>query len=112
MLGQRSFEDLGRSLHEVTFCVIDIETTGGTAADGGITEIGAVNLRGGECLGTLQTFVNPGAAIPPQITILTGISQAMVLPAPRIEAVLPTLLEFVGSGVIVGHNVGYDLRYL
>ena len=88
---QRSFDDLGTPLHEVTFCVLDLETTGGTAADGGITEIGAVKVRGGECLGTFQTFVNPGCPIPRQITVLTGITEAMVAPAPRLEAVLPAL---------------------
>ena len=88
---QRSFDDLGTPLHQVTFCVIDFETTGGSAADCAITEVGAVKLRGGECLGTYQTLVNPGQAIPPEITVLTGITQAMVLPAPRIEATpLPT----------------------
>lgn len=110
--GQRSFDDLGVPLHEVTFCVIDVETTGGTAADGGLTEIGAVKLRGGHCLGTFQTLVNPGLAIPPQITVLTGITHSMVLPAPRPHEVLPSLLEFVGDAVIVGHNVRYDLGYL
>ncbi|MBL8778428.1 MAG: DEDD exonuclease domain-containing protein [Acidimicrobiales bacterium] len=109
---QRTFDDLGTPLIDVTFCVIDLETTGGLAEDVGITEIGAVKLRGGECLGTFQTLVNPGAAIPPTITMLTGITQAMVLPAPRIESVLPTLLEFIGDAVIVGHNVSYDLRFL
>lgn len=109
---QRSFDDLGTPLHDVTFCVVDLETTGGTAADGGITEIGAVKLRGGACLGTFQTFVNPGCTIPRQITMLTGITQAMVAPAPPPDAVLPTFLEFLGDAVIVGHNVRYDLGYL
>ena len=111
---QRSFDDLGTPLANVTFCVIDLETTGGSAADCGITEIGAVKVRGGECLGTLQTLVNPGCAIPPEITILTGISQAMVMTAPRIESVLPTLLEFIGDAntVVVGHNVRFDLGFI
>ena len=109
---QRSFDDLGTPLHEVTFCVLDIETTGGTAADGGITEIGAVKVRGGEVLGTLQTFVNPGYPIPRQITLLTGITDSMVATAPSASAVLPHLLEFCGDAVIVGHNVRYDLGYL
>src|SRR3954452_23630783 len=109
---QRSFEDLGTPLAEVTFCVVDLETTGGTAADGGITEIGAVKYRAGECLGTFQTFVNPGCAIPHQITMLTGITQAMVAPAPPPDTVLPTFLEFLGDAVVVGHNVRYDLGYL
>jgi DNA polymerase-3 subunit epsilon len=109
---QRSFDDLGVPLHDVTFCVIDLETTGGSAERCGITEIGAVKTRGGVCLGTFQTLVNPGAAIPPVITVLTGITQAMVVPAPRIETVLPTLLEFVGEAVVVGHNVRFDLSFL
>jgi DNA polymerase-3 subunit epsilon len=109
---QRSFEDLGVPLSETTFCVVDAETTGGSALDGAITEVGAVKLRGGECLGTLQTLVNPGMAIPPEITVLTGITEAMVLPAPRMDEVLPSLLEFAGDAVIVGHNVRYDLGFL
>ena len=109
---QGSFDDLGTPLRDVTFCVVDVETTGGSAADGAITEIGAVKLRGGECLGTLQTLVNPGQAIPPQITMLTGITQAMVAPAPRMHTVLPSFLEFLGDAVLVGHNVRYDISFL
>jgi DNA polymerase III subunit epsilon len=110
--GQRSFDDLGTPLHDVTFCVIDLETTGGSSESGAITEVGAVKLRGGECIGTLQTLVNPGMAIPREITVLTGITEAMVVPAPTIDEVLPSLLEFVGDAVVVGHNVRFDLRFL
>ncbi|MCB0986772.1 MAG: DEDD exonuclease domain-containing protein [Acidimicrobiales bacterium] len=109
---QRSFDDLGTPLEQVTFCVIDLETTGGSAADGGITEIGAVKVRAGEVLGTLQTFVNPGHPVPRQISMLTGITDSMVATAPSTSAVLPHLLEFVGEAVVVGHNVRYDLGYL
>lgn len=109
---QRSFDDLGTPLHQVTFCVLDLETTGGTAADGGITEIGAVKVQGGSHLGTFRTFVNPGHSIPLQITRLTGISESMVAGAPPPDTVLPTFLEFLGDAVIVGHNVRYDLGYL
>jgi DNA polymerase III subunit epsilon len=115
---QRSLDDLGLPLCDVTFCVIDLETTGGSAADHAITEIAAVKVRGGEVLATFQTLINPGCAIPPSITLLTGITEAMVLPAPRIDSVLPTLLEFIGSddphrgSVIVGHNVRFDVGFL
>ena len=109
---QRSFDDLGTALHEVTFVVIDLETTGGSAADCAITEVGAVKLRGGECLGTYQTLVDPGCAIPPEITMITGITQAMVMRAPRMEAVMPSLLEFIGDAVVVGHNIRFDLGFL
>ncbi len=109
---QRSFEDLGQPLAEVTFVVVDLETTGGSPQDCRITEVGALKLRGGECLGTFQTLVNPGTAIPPQIVYLTGITEAMVAPAPPIESVLPALAEFIGDAVIVGHNVRFDLGFL
>jgi DNA polymerase III subunit epsilon len=109
---QRSFDDLGTPLAATTFCVLDLETTGGSPHDCQITEIGAVRVRGGEVLGTFQTLVNPGALIPPEVTMLTGITQAMVLPAPRIEAVLGPFVDFIGASVIVGHNVRFDLSFL
>src|SRR5918996_1628268 len=63
---QATFDELGRPLHEITFCVVDLETTGGSAADGAmITEIGAVKVRGGEVLGEFQTPVNPKAPVAP-----------------------------------------------
>src|SRR4051795_13164898 len=96
---QRSFDDLGTPLADVTFCVLDLETTGGDRTSDTITEVGAVKVRGGEFLGTFQTLVNPGRAIPPQITMLTGLTDALVGPAPPIGAVLPPLLEVVGAAV-------------
>ena len=109
---QRSFDELGTPLHDVVFCVIDLETTGGNRNEDQITEVGAVKVQGGQCLGTFQTLVNPGRAIPPQITVLTGLSDVLVSAAPRIGAVLPSLIEFVGDAVIVGHNVGFDMGFL
>jgi DNA polymerase III subunit epsilon len=109
---QATFDDLGTPLADVTFCVVDLETTGGSPSDDRITEVGAVRLRGGECLGTFQTLVNPRRGIPPAITVLTGITDAMVVPAPTIESVLPSLLEFCGDAVFVGHNASFDLGFL
>lgn len=109
---QQSLDDLGTPLSEVTFVVVDLETTGGSAATEAITEIGALKLRGGELLGRFETLVNPGVPIPPLITVLTGITEAMLLPAPRIEEVLPPFLEFLGGAVIVGHNVRFDCSFL
>ena len=76
---QTTLDDLGTPLRDVTFCVVDLETTGGRADDLGITEIGAVSVRGGEILGEFQTLVNPGVPIPAFISMLTGITDARVL---------------------------------
>ncbi len=109
---QPSFDDLSTPLFDVTFCVLDLETTGGSAANCEITEIGAVKYRGGELIGSFQTLVDPGLPIPPSITVLTGITHAMVFDAPKIGTSLPMLLEFIGDAVIVGHNVRFDLSFL
>lgn len=104
--------DRATPLFETTFTVVDLETTGGSPQRCAITEVGAVKLRGGERVATLQTLVNPGVPVPPTVTYLTGITEATVLAAPPIDAVLPSLLEFVGDSVVVGHNVRFDLAFL
>lgn len=109
---QRSFDDLGTPLADVTFCVLDVETTGGDRRHDLITEIAAVKVRAGEVLGTFSSLVNPGRAIPPTVTVLTGITDTMVATAPRIEPVLAAFHEFVGDAVVVGHNVSFDLAVL
>jgi DNA polymerase III subunit epsilon len=111
-LTQQSLDELGMPLAEVTFVVVDLETTGTSPGADAITEIGALRLRGGELLGRFETFVNPGVPIPPMITVLTGITEAMLLPAPRITEVLPAFLEFAHDAVIVGHNIRFDCGFL
>ena len=109
---QGSFDDLGRPLRDVTFVVVDLETTGGSHFEDAITEIGAVKTRGGELLGEFQTLVDPGLPIPPFITILTGITEAMLAAAPRLDVVLPTFLEWAHGAVLVAHNAPFDTGFL
>jgi DNA polymerase-3 subunit epsilon len=109
---QLSFDELGTPLREVTFVVLDLETTGGSARNDAITEIGAVKVRGGERIGELATLVDPGTGVPPGIVALTGITTAMITGAPRLSAVLPTLLEFLSGAVLVAHNAPFDAGFL
>lgn len=109
---QDRLDDLGTPLAEVTFVVVDLETTGGSPRDCGITEIGAVKVRGGEVLGELQTFVNPGEPIPALIQSLTGITDAMVRDAPRTGTAVAGFLEFAKGAVLVAHNAGFDIGFL
>jgi DNA polymerase-3 subunit epsilon len=112
LVGQRSFDDLGTPLREATFCILDFETTGGNRNEDTITEIGVVKVLGGECIGRFHTLVNPGRAIPPQITMLTGLTDAIVTNAPRIETVLGSLMDFLGDAAFVAHNASFDLGFL
>ncbi|MPV49445.1 DEDD exonuclease domain-containing protein [Pseudactinotalea sp. HY160] len=109
---QLSFEDLGPPLSEVTFVVVDLETTGGSATADAITEIGAVRVRGGEVLGEFGTLVDPGRPVPPMITVLTGITNTMLVGAPPIGEVLPAFLEFARGAVLVAHNARFDVGFL
>lgn len=109
---QGTFEEMGTPLSKVTFVVLDVETTGGSPGMSSLTEVAGARYRGGEQVGTFQTFVRPDERIPPFITALTGISDAMVAGAPRVGAILPSFLEFVGEAVVVGHNVRFDLSFL
>ncbi len=109
---QQRFQDLAAPLIRVEFVVLDLETTGGSPATDRITEVGVVKVRGGEVTGTFHTLVNPQMSIPPMITALTGISNAMVANEEPIEVVLPCLLEFLGDAVLVAHNASFDVRFL
>jgi DNA polymerase-3 subunit epsilon len=109
---QASLDDLGRPLREVTFVVVDLETTGRNSTDSEITELGAVKVRGGDVLAEMATLVRPTGPIPPFISVLTGITDAMVATAPSIDAVLHTFLEFAHGSVLVAHNAPFDLGFL
>ena len=112
MNSQLSLEDLGTPLSEVTFCVVDLETTGGSPRQNGITEVGAVKVRRGEVLGSFETLVNPGEPVPAFIRLLTGISDAAVANSPPIEKVLPSFIEFARGTVLVAHNARFDVSFL
>ncbi|WP_155830425.1 DEDD exonuclease domain-containing protein [Glycomyces tenuis] len=109
---QPTLDSLGTPLSEVTFCVVDLETTGLAADACGITEIGAVKVKGGKVVGEFATLVDPGEPIDPRVTRLTGITDDMVADAPQIGAVLPSFLEFASGTTLVAHNAGFDIGFL
>ena len=104
------------ALHETTFVIVDLETTGASPKKGAaITEIGAVKVRSGEYLGNFESFVNPLTPIPEYITQMTGITDLMLAKAPVIDEILPAFLDFAGSQaqtIIVAHNAPFDLSFL
>ena len=113
---QASFAQMGTPLSEVVFVVVDLETTGGPPGADAITEIGAVRVRGGVVESELSTLVNPGRAIPAQITLLTGITNAMVAGAPPVGEALAAFLAWARldgeSTVLVAHNARFDVGHL
>ena len=105
-----------RTLAEVTFIVLDLETTGASPTTGcAITEIGAIAIRGGEILEEFSSFVNPQVALPEYIVNLTGITDEMLIDAPLINEVFPDFIEFIDRHEhvhLVAHNAPFDIGFL
>jgi len=95
-----------------TIIALDLETTGVDPRHDAIIEIGAVRFRGNRIEDEFQIFINPGCSIPSVITDLTGISNAMVAEAPRIQDVLTDVETFLADFPILGHNVAFDRDFL
>lgn len=109
---QVAFDELEPTLSEVTFVVVDLETTGTRPGTDEITEIGAVRVRGGEVLAELSTFVAIEGTIPAHVSRLTGIVPADLRDAPSLGEVMATFLEFSRGAVLVAHNARFDLGFL
>ena len=113
---QASFADMGTPLERVTFVVVDLETTGGAPSARALTEIGALKVRGGTVLDDFSTLVDPGVAIPAQITMLTGITNAMVAGAPDVRTCVEAFLSWADlvadDVVLVAHNARFDVGHM
>ncbi len=94
------------------FVAFDLETTGLDTRQDKIVEIGAVRMKDGKELARFQSFVTPGKKLESVTTELTGITDKMLVGAPKIEEVLPEFLKFVGDSVLVAHNADFDTGFL
>ena len=95
-----------------TFIVFDIETTGLSPKNCGITQIGALKYKGGEIIGEYSTFVDPKMPIPENITELTGITDEMVKGAPSEKEAVEKFLEFADNNMLVAHNANFDCSFI
>lgn len=105
------FESENQSL-DSKFVVFDIETTGFSAVNDRIIEIGAVKVENGEIVDRYSTFVNPERPIPFEIEKLTGINDGMVVDAAVIEDILPEFLAFSEDCIMVAHNAEFDMSFI
>ena len=91
---------------------LDLETTGMSATQERITEIGLVEVVNGEYVGNWSQLVNPQRSIPPFIQSLTGITNRMVRDAPSFEQFAPALFERLEGKLLVAHNARFDYGFL
>jgi len=100
------------SLVETDFCVIDTETTGGSATHHRVIDVAVYHYRDGIILNKFHSLVNPGRPIPDWITMLTGIDDAMVRTAPSFSDIAGELKKFLDRGIFVAHNASFDYGFI
>ncbi len=103
---------MNEPLYEGSFVVIDLETTGFSIEEADIIEIGAVRVEGGIISETYSRLIYPGYFLPRRVTEITGITNAMVIGQPTIGEVIGEFMDFIGTNIVVGHNVKQDLKFL
>ena len=97
---------------DTTYCVLDLETTGFSAVNEKITEVGIMKVKNGEVIDEFSCFVNPEKHIPQRVTEVTNITDEMVKDAETIEKVFPKILDFIKDSVLVAHNAPFDMGFL
>ena len=99
-------------LRDLPVAIIDLETSGIHAHRDVICEIGAVKMRGDNIFDEYSTLVNPLRKLSPEVIAIHHLTDDMLKDAPLLEDVLPSLIEFMGTDAISGHNIGFDLSFL
>ncbi len=94
------------------YCIIDIETTGGSSSRDRITEIAIYKHDGSKVVDEFITLVNPEISIPYYITQMTGISNEMVAKAPRFFEIARRIVELTEGSIFVAHNVQFDYGFI
>ena len=90
------------------YSVVDIETTGNGYKGQKITEISVFLFDGQKVIDEFTSLVNPEQRIPPFITNLTGITEAMVSTAPKFYEIAKKIVEITKDAIFVAHNVNFD----
>ena len=104
---------LGAPLAELSYAVVDVETTGGKYERGHrITEVAIVEVKGGTIVDEYQTLINPGRRMPSRIARLTGISDGMLVNAPTFEEVAGEVHARLEGRVFVAHSAIYDWGWI
>ena len=99
-------------LTDLSFAIVDIETTGGFAQGNGIIEIAIILFNGNEVEGKYQTLINPGMPVPKYISSLTGITNDMLYSAPTFSEVAANIFNLLNGKIFVAHNVNFDYSFV
>ncbi|WP_096435372.1 PolC-type DNA polymerase III [Alteribacter populi] len=107
-----AYNESDRSLHDDTYVVFDVETTGLSAVYNTIIELAAVKVKDGEIIDRFESFADPHEKLSPTIIELTGITDDMVDGAPEVGDVLKDFHEWMDDAILVAHNASFDMGFL
>jgi len=99
-------------LKDTEFSVLDVETTGLSARNNRVIEIGIVKVKNLKVVDKYTTLINPGCDIPYFITQFTGIANRDVANSPRFSDTAEKIEKFIGNSIISGHNLSFDEAFL
>lgn len=94
------------------YAILDIETTGGKYNEEGITEIAIYRFDGHEIVDQFASLINPERPIQPYVVKLTGITNEMLVRAPKFYQVAKRIIEITEGCILVAHNALFDTRIL
>jgi len=97
---------------EELFCVVDVETTGANRKGQKITEIAIIKTDGKKIIDQYSSLINPEKKIPFKISYLTGITNEMVIGAPKFYQVAKKIVELTDGCTFVAHNVFFDYQFI
>ena len=110
---QKNHHDLNTPLSDITFLILDTETTGFNPHEGDqIISIAAAKTLNGNIVDMYSSHINPQRDIPPAISELTGISNRDVEQAPLLEEEIKNILSYIENDVIVGYHINHDISFL
>ncbi|KKJ00207.1 3'-5' exonuclease [Prochlorothrix hollandica] len=108
-----SLPDLNANLTQIPVTILDVETTGVSPRRGArVIEVALLQVQGNRVVAQLDTLIDPQAPLDPRAMAVNGITGGMLAHQPTFGAVLPQITAILASGLVVGHNINFDLTFL
>ena len=103
---------VNKLIDDAVFAFIDVETTGLSPQTSRVCEVALISFQGDNRVNHFSSLINPGFAIPPEVSKIHGITDDMVRNSPSFGALAPRLIDAIEGSVIVAHNADFDLSFL
>lgn len=104
--------DFSKPWSEFTFVSFDLETSGAWPMGDEICEIAAVKWKNGEIIEEFQSLVSVNKPLSDFIVTIHGISNEMLVGAPKISEIIGRFRDFIEGSIMVAHHAPFDMGFL